>query len=834
MRVMVAAALLAYLPGLILFRLPVANRDKRAGLPAEERVFWYVIISLAATSCVALSLAVARSYSWDALRWANAGVCVLLATSSRGRLKLGAAARRPHLTALVPVALATLAAAMVFQVPPAEYVMGGKDPGTYMNEGIQIAQRGSLEIRDPVVASVPPAFRDLFFPDRNQTSYYSNRFMGFFLIDPDEGTVVGQFAHLYPIWIAIGYGADGLSGARYMVGLWAVLGVLAVYFAAAWLVGRAAAAAGAALLAVHVTQVWYGRYPNAEILMQGLLFGSLLAFSRASVDEDRFFAPLAATLVSLSLFTHFTAVLAVAALAGASLLGIFVHRRPQMSFLIPVTLGSAAALTYYATLLRPYFDQPIRFLRYLSPTQLALIGLGLTAGAAVLWTATRPSLARRVRRWLPWSVVALMWGLALYSYFFRTQRPGLAVHDAEALRVITDFYLAPLGLLVALVGLGWLAYRRFWAGLAYLSTFIVVATFFFYKMRIIPEHFWTARRFLPVILPAVFVLIGTAALPPADWLPAALRTGSARRVFRAIGVVVISLFGLHYLGQTMPVAAHVEYAGLIPHLERLDSRFAEGDLLVVESRRASDMHVLALPLAYIYARDTLVLARARPDADTFTQFLRWAEERYQRIFFLGGGGTELVSKNVRAIPVTGERFQIPEYEQAYRAYPREVRYKEFDFGLYELRPEPVRASRFELDVGTMDDLFVRRFHAKERHGASGTTFRWTRDISFVSLLGIEPDRRRLTLWASSPRPAQLDPPTVDLYLEDRHLGQIHPTPDFEAYRLEIPLELATALAESRDAAQLRLESNTWSPARVAGGGDTRELGSMIDRIIVDQ
>ena len=33
-----------YLPGAIIFRLPLANRAKRGALPAEERLFWAVII----------------------------------------------------------------------------------------------------------------------------------------------------------------------------------------------------------------------------------------------------------------------------------------------------------------------------------------------------------------------------------------------------------------------------------------------------------------------------------------------------------------------------------------------------------------------------------------------------------------------------------------------------------------------------------------------------------------------------------------------------------------------------------------------------------------------
>ncbi len=54
---------IAYLPGAILFRLPVGDRAKRASLPADERVFWSVIISIGITTTVALLLAAMRAYT---------------------------------------------------------------------------------------------------------------------------------------------------------------------------------------------------------------------------------------------------------------------------------------------------------------------------------------------------------------------------------------------------------------------------------------------------------------------------------------------------------------------------------------------------------------------------------------------------------------------------------------------------------------------------------------------------------------------------------------------------------------------------------------------------
>src|SRR6185369_11364855 len=155
--------------------------------------------------------------------------------------------------------------------------------------------------------------------------------------------VIGQFPHLFPASIAIGYGVAGLTGARSAAGLWAILGLLAVYFAGGRLVGRTAAAAAAILLALHVIEVWFGRYPNAEVVMQALLFAALLANARAHIDRDPFFAPVAGVLLGLLLFLRYDVVLGIAGFATGLVLNAAARRaRPRRSFL--AAFASVAAL----------------------------------------------------------------------------------------------------------------------------------------------------------------------------------------------------------------------------------------------------------------------------------------------------------------------------------------------------------------------------------------------------------------------------------------------------------------------------------------------------------
>ena len=198
-------AIIAWLPGAVVSGSRGSIATRRASLDAEERLFWAVVLSVAISVSVVLALAAVHRYSFQRLLVAD----IILAGARRrirtwADLRLGSSARRLGMSALVPLALVLFGLWRFF--PPAEYIIGGKDPGTYVNEGVQIAQRGTLVVRDPVVEDVPPFARDLFFPSHQRTDYYGTRFMGFFIRNPADGSVVGQFPHLFPASIAIGYG----------------------------------------------------------------------------------------------------------------------------------------------------------------------------------------------------------------------------------------------------------------------------------------------------------------------------------------------------------------------------------------------------------------------------------------------------------------------------------------------------------------------------------------------------------------------------------------------------------------------------------------------------
>ena len=823
---------ITFLPGAVLFRLPIADRARRAALPADERAFWMVITSVGLSTTVAFALAALGAYTLERLVMVNLILAIGLAVGSRGALRLGAPARWPDWTAALPAALIVLGSWMYFAVPASEYVLGGRDPGVYISEGIQIAQRRSLDTVDAVAAAVPEASRDLFFPPYGQPGYYSVRFMGFHLRDANTGTVTGQFPQGYPIWIAIAYGLDGVTGTRRVIAWWAILGVLGVYYAAKRLIGPIPAAAAAGLLTVHVLQTWYARYPNSEIVTQALMFPALAAHAYAHEDEDRFFGPLAASLVGLAIFTRLPVLIALAPIGVASLLVHITGHRLRAGFLVTLAAWLAAAGVYYTTQLRPYFSRPIEFVQSLEIVHVALLAAAGAAVLILLWAIRRPPIASATRRWLPIALIAIVSAASVYALYFREPVGRLAPHDAHALRVLTDLYVTRIGFGMAVVGYALVVWRSFWRAPALILTITTLSLFFLYKIRIWPENFWLARRFLTEILPGTFIFASGALFAPL-WMtgsdPRAIK--GVRLLFAVIGIVAAVFIGERYLAASQAIRTHVEYAGIIPRIEQLAAGFGDNDLVLVEARAASDIHTLALPLAYIWARNTLVFYSPRPEKPLFVDFLRWARERYDHVFFIGGGGTDLLSPGMRVETVKTERFAIPEYEATpYAVYPTRSRMKPFDLTVYRfVDGGPAGEGTFTLDVGGADDLQLVRFHAKERTGRDEITFRWTRDHSFFSVPGLKPTDRALVLRMSGGRPAKVSPAQVTVFLGENEIGTATPDGQFRDYTFEIPEALARDLSARTGAIEARVESTTWTPRDVVGGADDRMLGVMIDR-----
>jgi len=574
------------------------------------------------------------------------------------------------------------------------------------------------------------------------------------------------------------------------------------------------------------------------VMQQALLFAALLALARAYRDDDAFFAPVAAVLLGTLMFVRLDSLVILACVGAGLVLLIADGKRLGWLFLIPLAAMLAVAAAYFAGPLRAYLAIPLMQLgesRGVALDVALLFGAGLLVRRArVRWLARMQA----VQTWLPRALAICLATAAAYAYFLRVPVGRLAEHDAYALRTFA-WYVGPVGLLAALAGFAIVAWPRFWRDPVLLTSGALVSAFFFYKIRIVPEHFWQARRYLPVILPLACVMMATGAFAGSQaWLlrrhgteTAAARVGAGVRHL-VLPFVLLGFIGWTFIGATRPLLHHVEYAGLIPALEQLAQDFGERDLVLVEPRYSSDAHVLATPLAYIYSRHVLLFSSPRPDRAHVEQFLHWAAGAYDHVYLLAEGGLDIASPTLGITPAGNRRFSIPEYESSRNAYPREVRQKKFNLNTYRLLPGERAVPVTDIDVGGFDDLWVLRMFARQEQ--DGVTYRWVRNLSYVSLLGVTPTARAIVLRAGDGgRPARAGEARVQVYLNDRSLGTVSVRGGFAEYRLPIPPEVAADAAGRAGASIVRLICTTWSPKAILGGSDDRALGVMLDRIRVE-
>ena len=656
-------------------------RPARRARPRRSALFWAVVLSVAIVARRS-SLALARAASLqlraaahrrsaDRRRrspWRRASTCGSAEGAAAG------------LAALIPLVLALLGAWRFF--PPSEYIIGGKDPGRLHQRGDP--DRAARRARRSAIRSSPrcrPSRATCSFPYRTRTAHrllQRPRSWGSSSWTPTTGAVVGQFPHLFPASIAIGYGLDGLTGARRAVG---VLGdprrcSRSISRARGCSAGPPPAAA-AALLALNVIQVWFARYPNAEIVMQALLFAALLANARAHVDGDPFFAPVAGALLGLLLFLRFDAVLGDRRASSRRLaLGVFAGQRPRALDLLWRRSRPAAHWPrgYLLGPMRAYAQLPIVFLANLPSWQYACCARrrrragDCRAGDRLARAPRRSSRHASLAPSRSALVVACWPRLRLVLPPARRQarptttptRCGRSPTSTSRCRRCSRRSSAT---------------RSSRAGLFWRD----------------PALFLTARGVLAVLLlqdpDRARALLDGAPVPAGD--PARRRCCSSlpRRSPACAAAARDARRSAARVGDRVPRAAR----------RRSTSRAAQPLLAHTSSTRASSRGsrsspdrsatttcsssnrgtraptctCSALPLAYIYARNVLVLSTRAPDKATFAAFLDWARTQLPpRAVPRRRRHRPAVARGTRRRRSASERFQVPEYESPSNAYPR--------------------------------------------------------------------------------------------------------------------------------------------------------------------
>jgi hypothetical protein len=154
-----------------------------------------------------------------------------------------------------------------------EWILGGWDPGVYVNEGVALERTGTLHPPDPFFSSFLTAEEQKVFTRTGHGR--TERFPGV-VVDAGRGAFTFEFFRLMPSMIALACRSGGLNAA---VRINTILGGLALLLLASALwrgSGGVHALSAAAILAFQPIWLYHTHIPVSEMLHLVLLLGAAL------------------------------------------------------------------------------------------------------------------------------------------------------------------------------------------------------------------------------------------------------------------------------------------------------------------------------------------------------------------------------------------------------------------------------------------------------------------------------------------------------------------------------------------------------------------------------
>ena len=616
-----------------------------------------------------------------------------------------------HLLALLALGLV----ALVVFARPHPYLYGGWDPGEYVATSTHIRRTGSISYTEPFLIEAPAKVRRQFM--HNPVPPRRTLQAGYLVLDEESGAMVPDYFHLYPAWLALFAPKTGAAYAgQTVIALW---GLLTVVCFTRRFAGNAAAWLVAPLLLTNPAVVYFARFPSSEFLSMTCVFTlGFLWFTR----EDRP-APAGAAWIAVAAFSATTAhITNLLPLMGMGLVsggfGLLRKDRGLFSGAKALALGVALGMirNFWATplfagaLLHRYVFQRPEFV-------IAVIVLLVAAGGGML-LLYRFALARLVlpEKWRDrahWVPAALILGAGLYHYFLR---PRWADHDDVLNLRSLAWLISPAGLWLAwgyLPALDWKRARRatwiFLAAIA-LSTAVLV-----HHKHVQPYYMWAFRRYLPVVIPSLALLMAAATI-------LCLR---ARRhaVLRWVPALLLAGVVAWQVRKSLPFARIVEHDGLPAFTASLAEDMADADFIL------ADHWKFPSPLRHAHGLPAFTLSRENHPVDARKQaalydFLRRKTEAGDIVYYLSHRGPFFApSLHPQTVSKQVHQAEVLEWRQS--GLPRERQSAGSTANIYRMRarPDPDPPAEWTLNIGYHRLGLLRGFHRFRRSG--GESYRWT-------------------------------------------------------------------------------------------------------------
>ena len=786
---------------------------------------------------VALGISVA---AWLGLLMAELGrlrLGLLLALLAAGTLALVAHARfvRPSRPAapvrrvgpggLLAFCAVTLVAVFLY-FPPYETVVNEGDATVYLNFSRKIAENGAFVFEDSLLRELPVEAREYLFLNRqpqDMTGRYARFPGGFLIADIAEPEVTAGFSPLFPVLAALFNQASAPGGALFVAPLFAVLSIGGLFLVGASCGGLRAGLLAALLAAVSLPQMWFAKYPVPEMVAQFFVVAGLLAVLAAFRDDRPWLAAAAGWFFGIACFAKID-LMVLLPVTLAAFVAWWLLARPEGRGRCVVFLLMAFGAVLLHNLLH-YLVFPSHYTPYVGQLveRSAVLDL-LPAGAALLVVLAAGGLGlaaiRRGGRIGPawrraggWALVGL---LAAYAFIYVTTNPG---RWPDTL-VWLSWYLSWPVLALCLTGLAWLLWSgragRANQGLTFLLILTgVVSLHYLYDPLEPGDHIWSMRRFVPIVLPGMLVVVAMGAGRLVEWVYFEFRT-VATTALAAVLVGFVGAPGAAVLGEPL-------WEGALDQSAAVARTFPE-DAAVLVSSELAGTHVQTT-LTYLHDVDAVLVQEDQPGDVLREVMLDWLAHGRPVFVVVGQRGFSLDAPDLVASEVRQATIDIRTLERTREQAPRNLVDLSIGLRILQVARGDPSTPRMTVDVGDLvDDLVsgLRGFHGAERDGRGGS-FRWSEEVASVAVPGGD----RISLVVAGARPAEVEPAEISVWAGPHRIAEgLVVGNDPQTIVLDLPE------SERAGSTELTIRSTAFRPRALGLSPDLRNLGVRVYRVDV--
>lgn len=671
--VLVTLPLAFFLPGYALFKSRLFTEFRMQWL---AKLLFAIAVSAVAASLVALFLAeVGYLKIWLLdIVLAALTIGIRLAFGSTGRSFFVSRPKRSEVLAVA--ALCILAVGLFFR--PFEFVIGDGDPGYYFNTGYNIAATGKVNIYD---AAVPK------MSNQQLETFFSNSIMQFYpyhLRDRATGRIQPLLYHQLPVWISVFISLFGTWGGFFVVPLLALLSILFIFAFVRRYTSLFGALAAAGLLALFFPQMYFARMPISEIASQFFILAALFFFLEFTRSKGPAMALAVAGAATVAMTLRAEAMIIAVPLLIVELVEVFrgKYEKGDVVFTNTMLLGllftwlyiNSAEYQYFASNAQRVvraFGGNVGMHRLMTVFLISIAGAALffnlpflrrlcaRAGSAVGRAAARMRL--NFGKAATGVLAAATLGLFLYLYFYAPATTGSA-ESPHNFFFNTALFFGGIAVFVFVAGLCWFIYESGSAGFSFVLFFSIFALSAAFSESGVTAGYlpWLSRRFMTLVIPALF--IGFGYLAGRLW-------ESRRTWLRPAVALTVALFLAFFMYAARPIVNFVQFQGVNAQVANLADK-AGGNLLVFTN--GFEGEAIGIPLRYQYGVDARRAYQLGPQVN-FAKTVREYNAKGRKVLLETKALSLMGSGLLKTVSLEKEftvRIAFPRLYSSYTVLPR--------------------------------------------------------------------------------------------------------------------------------------------------------------------